>query len=151
MTLYDDAGSMGFGELNGMIGSEYLRRAADAATETMLWADAYDADTGSSEDISESFAPVSHTDVPDNDSWEQLEGLLQDERVAEIIDRREITPETFGHNFHLSRNGHGAGFWDLGWEDDGTYLHEMSKPSGTAGVAFRRDADGYITDLYFHG
>lgn len=28
------------------------------------------------------------------------------------------TPEQGGHDFWLTRNGHGAGFWDGAWRDD---------------------------------
>jgi hypothetical protein len=150
MPLYDETTTDGYGELNGTNGHDYLNRAADAATETMLWADATNSATGESEDISTEYAPVSHDDVPGNDTREQLEGLLQDERVAEIIERHRITPESFGHDFQLTRNGHGTVFWDRGYGDGGAYLTDMTKPSGSAGAKFTRDDDGDITELRFH-
>lgn len=151
MPLYDDTTRDGYGEFGDMHAHDYLRRAANAATETMLWADAANGATGESEDISAEYAPVSHHDVPGNDTWDKLEGLLQDERVAEIIERHGITPESFGHDFQLTRNGHGAGFWDRGYGEDGTYLTDMTRPSGSAGAEFTRDSDGNITELYFQG
>ena len=39
-----------------------------------------------------------------------------------------------GSDFHLTRNGHGAGFWDGDWEN-GNKLTELSKPYGTAELA----------------
>jgi len=37
-------------------------------------------------------------------------------------------PNTAGHDFWLTQNGHGAGFWDGDWpEDVGTRLTEASK------------------------
>jgi len=37
-----------------------------------------------------------------------------------------------GSDFHLTRNGHGSGFWDGDWPgDDGAKLADMSKPYGT--------------------
>lgn len=150
MPLYDDDTRDGWGELAGISGYDYLTRAADAATKAMLWADATNAATGEPEDIAAEYAPVSHDDVPDNDSLEQLEGLLQDERVAAIIDHHAITPESFGNDFQLTRNGHGGGFWDRGHREDSQYLTDMTEPSGPAGVEFTRDGNGKIT-LYFHG
>lgn len=38
----------------------------------------------------------------------------------------------FGHNFWLTRNGHGAGFWDAGLGEDGEKLSEISKKYGTS-------------------
>ena len=37
-----------------------------------------------------------------------------------------------GGDFHLTRNGHGAGFWDGGWPEHGDELTELAKPYGTA-------------------
>lgn len=37
-----------------------------------------------------------------------------------------------GHDFWLTRNGHGAGFWDRGLGELGEYLTAMSKPFGSA-------------------
>ena len=52
-----------------------------------------------------------------------------------------------GHDFCLTRNGHGAGFWDGDWPDDiGAELTEASKPYGTQGLC--RGDDGLI---YTHG
>lgn len=36
--------------------------------------------------------------------------------------------EQAGHDFWLTRNGHGAGFWDGGWEEElGSRLTELSQ------------------------
>lgn len=53
---------------------------------------------------------------------------------------REERPEVFdgidsgmvGHDFWLTRNGHGAGFWDRGLGAVGAYLTAMSEPFGEA-------------------
>ncbi len=39
--------------------------------------------------------------------------------------------EMAGHDFWLTRNGHGAGFWDGDWEEEaGQYMTETSKKMG---------------------
>jgi hypothetical protein len=56
-------------------------------------------------------------------AWDELEGAgLSGDSVA------------IGHNFVLSRNGHGAGFWDLGLGGAGDRLHEIAKSFGTHGL-----------------
>lgn len=40
--------------------------------------------------------------------------------------------EQIGHDFTLTRNGHGAGFWDRGLGDIGKRLTEACKPYGEA-------------------
>lgn len=41
------------------------------------------------------------------------------------------TLSSFGHDFALTRNGHGAGFWDRGLGMVGEALTQISKPYGT--------------------
>ena len=45
----------------------------------------------------------------------------------------KIRPDDAGHNFHLSRNGHGTGFWDRGYAH-GAELHELAKTFGEFGL-----------------
>ena len=42
----------------------------------------------------------------------------------------ESDPSRAGHDFWLTRNGHGAGFWDGDWPEDGDKLTELSKAFG---------------------
>ena len=43
-------------------------------------------------------------------------------------------PERAGVDFHLTRNGHGAGFWDGEWREFGDELTARSKNFGTAEI-----------------
>jgi hypothetical protein len=43
-----------------------------------------------------------------------------------------MTPDMVGHDFWLTRNGHGAGFWDRGLGERGQWLTDMAKPFGSA-------------------
>lgn len=48
-----------------------------------------------------------------------------------------------GSDFHLTRNGHGAGFWDGDWPDDlGRKLTALAKPYGTCELTKWVAADG---------
>ena len=49
-------------------------------------------------------------------------------------------PERAGMDFHFTRNGHGAGFWDGDWGDAGDELSEMSKVYGSSELY--SDAEG---------
>jgi hypothetical protein len=58
---------------------------------------------------------------------------------AEAGDRIADDPGRAGHDFWLTRNGHGAGFWDGDWpESDGDWLSELSRRFG--------EVDLYIGD-----
>ena len=69
------------------------------------------------------------------DVWKQAR-----EDVADFVDllNREgvawleiMTPESLGHDFWLTRSGHGAGFWDRGYGRLGDILTEWAANYGT--------------------
>lgn len=65
-----------------------------------------------------------------------MEADLQGFVTSCLAERPEVfdgmTPDMVGHDFWLTRNGHGAGFWDRGLGERGTWLTDMSEPFGTA-------------------
>jgi hypothetical protein len=117
--------------------------------ETMLWCGAFDAETG--EQLSEAhldYAPVALSDFS-ADAQTEIESDVYSFIASNEDDFREFLLRTdeglesnaaskFGHDFYLTRNGHGAGFWDRGLGDLGDRLTAMSKPYG--------DMSAYITD-----
>lgn len=50
------------------------------------------------------------------------------ENARREYDRNEL----FGHDFYLTREGHGAGFWDRGLGDLGDYLTKIAEDAGSA-------------------
>jgi len=51
--------------------------------------------------------------------------------------------EQAGHDLALTRNGHGAGFWDRGYGDVGTWLSDAARTLG--------ESSAWITDPYSDG
>lgn len=49
-------------------------------------------------------------------------------------DREWTVGEQIGHDFMLTRNGHGAGFWDRGLGEVGDYLTANCRPYGEWGL-----------------
>jgi hypothetical protein len=49
--------------------------------------------------------------------------------------------DAIGHDFWLTRNGHGAGFWDRGLGELGDFLTKMSKPFGEATLYVSDDGE----------
>ena len=102
-----------------------LDEVVNAYIEALLWATNDDSlpDGGepmnvnySREDMSEQAMVSIHKDC---------RNFLNTSGVAEMVkdDFRRA-----GHDFFLTRHGHGAGFWDGDWpEGDGEYLTEVSK------------------------
>jgi hypothetical protein len=48
-----------------------------------------------------------------------------------------------GHDFWLTRNGHGAGFWDGDWPDEGEALTKLSKTFGEVNLYVGDDKQIY--------
>jgi hypothetical protein len=52
------------------------------------------------------------------------------EANRELLTRSDLTPESAGHDFYLTRNYHGAGYWDRGLGEVGEKLSDATKPYG---------------------
>ncbi len=61
---------------------------------------------------------------------------------ANAADLADLDPEQSGHDFWLTRNGHGAGFWDRGLGELGERLSKASKVYGS--VDLMVGSDGLI-------
>ena len=70
------------------------------------------------EDIDADTAIVAQTDC---DKFRELADELLDEHPD---------PKRAAHDFWLTRNGHGAGFWDGDWPDGGDHLTAICKEFG---------------------
>lgn len=65
-------------------------------------------------------------------SPETLTAMVADcARFQAENDISERSDELAGHDFWLTRNGHGAGFWDGDWEGSGDTLTAASKEYGS--------------------
>jgi hypothetical protein len=45
-----------------------------------------------------------------------------------------LTSEQLGHDFSLTRNHHGAGFWDRGWQELGDWLTRVAQSMGSCSL-----------------
>jgi hypothetical protein len=77
---------------------------------------------------------------------EQLRAELDDFAEANARDLAEIEPAQVGHDFHLTRNRHGAGFWDRGLGAVGERLTTAAHVYGTCDLYAGDDGR-----LYAHG
>lgn len=104
----------------------------DAYIDTMLWAETDDDGTPLDEDYaSYDLSDEAKADI-EEDCADFL-GLL--ERVG-CRWESEMPIESLAHDFYLTRNGHGTGFWDRDYDDDtiGEALDNWSKTYGTQGL-----------------
>jgi hypothetical protein len=107
---------------NQVIGEEWVKDFENAYVECALWA-SYDTD-----EDGETFQ------LDEYDLSEEAEEQLRADAREFIDDQGEamasLDPGQCGHDYWLSRNGHGAGFWDRGYGELGERLHKATKPYG---------------------
>jgi hypothetical protein len=109
-----------------------------AYTECLLWSEK---DCTPDGDISENFEDAEDDLAPEAvaDIWQDCVGFY--EMSAGLIGEDGDWSQA-GHDFALTRNGHGAGFWDGGWDELGAELTKLAKSFGTQGLY--RGGDGKI-------
>ena len=133
-----------------------LSRFSREALGTLLWSESDVDEDGDGVPFLDD-APVtryeSGADVPCEDfEWDEsgldefardCEGFLSDVIEAGLSDA--LPADALASDFVLTRNGHGAGFWDRGIGEDGQELTRMAKAYGTVGL-YRGDGG----KLHFH-
>lgn len=81
----------------------------------------------------------------------QLDEFIEycETNYSEILQEYEElggTPEQFAHDFWLTRNGHGAGFWDRGLGEVGDALTGAAKSFGECVLYLNEDT--YEVEVY---
>lgn len=116
---------------------DYLDQFIAGYALCMLWANTYEAsDENSTGEVDpyawidgrpgwqlRAFAPAGQRSIT-----EDCEAFC----LANWADLSGLDPEQCGHDFALTRNGHGAGFWDRGLGEAGNRLTEACKPYGSS-------------------
>jgi hypothetical protein len=65
--------------------------------------------------------------------------------AAVLVDKCGLSAAQVGHDFWLTRNGHGAGFWDRGIGDYGDALTEHAHSFGASDVYVGDDGRLYVS------
>ena len=98
-----------------------------AYIEAALWSSMDESDEQGGEPLDDNYGP-------DDIAEEALASILDDCKAFQRDHADAIGDELeqAGHDFWLTRNGHGAGFWDGDWEDNiGQRLTEASDVYGS--------------------
>lgn len=97
--------------------------------ETALWSscrcDEEGNDLGPYDD---EYAPEDVLQEDMDGSWQDLSGFIEHARELGLLDGHD--DEQVAHDFWLTRNGHGAGFWDGDYEH-GDELTKLAKAYGS--------------------
>ena len=105
----------------------------DAFFEALFWSEG------------EAFCGLSCTDLEYSDAEELISdclGFLSE--ASTLLAKTSMTFDSAGHDFLLTRNGHGAGFWDRGLGDIGDKLTDMAHNYGTIGLELGNNGRVYV-------
>lgn len=80
------------------------------------------------------------------EAYAEMDDQCLDFVRANMSDLYDLDPARCGHDFWLTRNGHGSGFWDRGYGAAGDRLSDAARAYGVAEL-YTGD-DGYIS---YHG
>ncbi|WP_066904598.1 hypothetical protein [Mycolicibacterium houstonense] len=69
-----------------------------------------------------------------------------EEPFGTVTLRNEVVSAYLGHDFYLTREGHGAGFWDRGLGELGDYLTKIAKSYGSAATLWD-NGEGVLNSL----
>lgn len=109
----------------------------DAYVECALWS--------SLDDNGESMQEGYGRDDIDPGCLDEMRKDCQDFAEANIRDLAGMDPRRAGHDFWLTRNGHGAGFWDRGLGEKGDRLTAAAKPYGGCDLLPTYDGKLYVS------
>lgn len=118
-----------------------MKQILTAYLECALWSSIQDDGSPFDDDYEiKDFAPDSVTNAEKEIS--DFLSLLESEN---ILWAEEISYEQFGHDFWLTRNHHGAGFWDRGLGELGKKLTEWAHSYGSSDVYLGDDGKVYLS------
>lgn len=92
---------------------------------------------------------VVEMDSVENDGWSEKALAESSKDIMAFIalcakDLGDMDPAQIGHDFWLTRNGHGAGFWDRGLGERGQRLTKASKVFGSVNLILGDDKKLHI-------
>jgi hypothetical protein len=148
-------------EINGYDADDYANQVYHASVTALFWADCQGYDKALAKELSEARdwdalgngdADVelssAHLDYDADNLDSGDREILQSDAEGFVrmawpwLVQRGTEPDQVGRDLHLTRNGHGAGFWDGDYGDAGDALTELSKPFGSISVQVGLDEDG---------
>lgn len=97
---------------------DYLDRMACAYLDCAAWADWPRDEEGNEEGNSWAREAFASADAAVREFLNMIISDDDDRDIESVLVSADIGPESAGHDLWLTRNRHGTGFWDRGYDDD---------------------------------
>lgn len=131
---------------NTAVPDEYITTMVDNYIEAALWATS---DTRPEDPEDTTPRPLDDDfDASDltPEARDSIESDCEQFATDNWADLKDMDPAQAGHDFLLTRDGHGAGFWDRGLGDKGDRLTAACKPYGDSGLYVGDSGDIHTTN-----
>ncbi len=112
-------------------------RFLSAYIECALWSSTDNADDSGGEPLDKNYDASDLSEETLGAFKRDCEAFL--EANGDDLDESTLAPEQAGHDFWLTRNGHGAGFWDRGLGELGERLSKAAKVYGSVDLIVGSD------------
>lgn len=120
-----------------------MNEAAGAALETLLWSEMSPDGHPLDDEFIVSDMDDEGADSVADDVYAFIDMIIDSDN-AEAWEHVKRDPGQVGHDFILTRNGHGAGFWDRGLGALGDVLTEWAKSFGSVNLYVGDDGNLYV-------
>ena len=97
-------------------------------------------DSGKGEYLDSNYSREDISPATESEIKEDCKNFI--DRANDLL--KDIDVEQAGHDFWLTRNGHGAGFWDRGLGEIGDKLTEICKEFGECNLYIGDDGKIYL-------
>lgn len=125
---------------------EYITTMVDSYIEAALWATSdtrpEDPEDATPRPLDDDFDASDLTST----ARDSIESDCEQFATDNWADLKDMDPGQAGHDFLLTRDGHGAGFWDRGLGDKGDRLTAACKPWGESGLYVGDSGDIHTTN-----
>lgn len=101
----------------------------DAYVECALWSSTDESDDSGGDPLDQNYGPEDVTVKTRKEMRKDCDDFVRANQ--HLLDESGMPDYRAGHDFWLSRNGHGTGFWDEGLGAVGDKLHAAAKVYGT--------------------
>lgn len=122
------------------IDPDALEAFVDEYLETALWAETDD----DGRSLDENYAVYDVSPTARAAATEDCANFIAAAGVALTQYQAQMQGRTGGHDFWLTRNGHGAGFWDRGLDSLGDALSELARSFGETWITVGDDGELYL-------
>lgn len=120
-----------------------ISRTLQAYIECALWSSHDESDESGGEPMDANYSIDDLAPETLAQMQSDVDDFTSNPEITELLEQSGLSDEQIGHDFWLTRNRHGAGFWDRGLGDVGRKLTDFAHPYGEVNLYVSDDGRIY--------